>query len=348
MVHISKFALRFLSLIMIYSLFISLLFSLGCTKENEINRTGDNDINNLKVDSIPLKQDSFVRFGVMSDIQDKTQNHIYFTKAFNALGVDAIIIAGDTSNRKTSIQGKTDYQESYSVLEDILKNTELPVYVIPGNHESKKDYYDIISKLSSEHLNLIDLAAPGIAADRMVEFKGISIIPLPGYHIKEMVVDGGFLFNNVMEYYPMKDCLADPSSEDKHSCKLGKSDISLLVAHGPPKGITKNSIDAILSGDNLPEDNAWKNVGNQQINELMLNTGINFGVFGHIHEAGRKAVDTNDNLIEEGVWSDSLNLNAGPAMEWDMNKGEHSEGSAGIIDIDVENSKARYWIVEVE
>ena len=333
------------AMIMIISIFLLLFTFISCTKENcGVECTKKSEINNIKIDSIPSKQDSSVRFGVMSDIQDKTQNHVYFTKAFNNLSVDAIIIAGDTSNRKTSIDGKTDYDESYSMLEDIVKNTELPVYVIPGNHESKDDYYKVIGKLSESHSNIFDLTT-GIK-----EFKGISIIPLPGYHLKNMVVDGGFLFNNVMDYYPLKDCLMDPNSdpEEEQSCRLGKSKISLLVAHGPQKGKNKDSIDAILSEDNTDNTDTWQNVGNQQINELMLNTDIHFGIFGHIHEAGMKAVDENDNVVEEGVWSDKLNLNAGPVIEWDMNDGTHSKGSAGIIEVDVENNNARYYILKVK
>jgi hypothetical protein len=80
----------------------------------------------------------------------------------------------------------------------------------------------------------------------------------------------------------------------------------------------------------------------------MLNTDIHFGIFGHIHEAGIKAVDENDNVVEEGVWSDKLNLNAGPVIEWDMNDGTHSKGSAAVVDVDVENNNARYYILKVK
>ncbi len=133
-------------------------------------------------------------------------------------------------------------------------------------------------------------------------------------------------------------------SEAVVCCPLGK--LSELVSSD--NQLYQTFYQAVGSEGRLPEDNEWQNVGNQQINELMLNNNIKFGIFGHIHEAGRKAVDDNDKIIQQGVWSNSLNLNAGPIMEWDMNNGEHSEGSAGIIDIDVENDRARYWIVDVD
>lgn len=277
--------------------------------------------------------ENIVKFGVITDIQGDTTNLDYFTGEFNKAEIDALLILGDLNDMNHDIN-ETDYEEIYSVLEIINNNFNKTIFVMPGNHESKEDYY--------KALNLFDLT--DLSDHNNLKFESMNILSVPGYHLADYTNPNGFLFDNVMDFHPMKDCLPEPEAD----CNQG---LSLLVAHGPPKGTNANSIDAIVTEGTKSME--WNNVGNQQINELILNKNINFGVFGHIHEAGMKAVDINDEFVPENKWSTSLFLNPGPATAWqmnndDVNKGIFSKGSVAILKIDTENKKARYEIVKVE
>ena len=259
------------------------------------------------------------KFGVITDIQGDTINLEFFLDEFNDNEVDAILILGDLNDMNNENE---DYEEIYSVLKEINDNFNKTIFVMPGNHESKDDYYNALNKF-----DFTDLAELN-----HLNFNDMDILSVPGYHLAEYTNPDGFLFDFVMDFHPIKECLPDPNADCKNK-------LFLLAAHSPPKGTNANSIDALISGEN---------VGNQQLNELILNKNINFGVFGHIHEAGMKAVNKEDKFVKENKWSTSLFLNPGPATSWEMNSGELSKGSAAILEIDMINKKARYEIIKVE
>lgn len=289
-----------------------------------------------------------VKFGVISDIHADTTNLNYFVETFNSENVDALLVLGDTNYIFENVNGNSDYEEMYYVLKAILTDFKNPVFIIPGNHEPKEEYLTLKGNLKKEfpdqQFALFD------DTQHITTFKGVMLIFISGYHLKEYMHPlGGFLFNESlfkglqaeMEVYEVVK-MFDENEENKIKTKM-------LVAHGPPKGKNKNSIDVVYSGEN---------VGNELINDFIAKNNIKFGAFGHIHEAGMKAVDENDDLIMETVWSDSLFLNPGSATKWKMNSyekvsgnsnaGEESKGSAGIIEVDIGKDKegrAQYRII---
>ncbi|MBS3121738.1 metallophosphoesterase [Candidatus Woesearchaeota archaeon] len=278
---------------------------------------------------------NIVKFGVISDIHGDTTNLNFFVNEFKKEDADAIIILGDTNYIFENVRGNSDYEEMYYVLKTILTDFKKPVFVIPGNHEPKEEYITLKGNLKKEFPEQKFLLFDD--TQRVITFKNVMLISVSGYHLKEYMHPlGGFLFNeSLFDELEMSMGVYDAVSEFNEN-KEGKIKSKMLVAHGPPKGKNKNSIDAVFSGEN---------VGNEMINIFMKKNDIKFGIFGHIHEAGMKGVDENDELVEENIWSDSLFVNPGSATKWKMNSGKESKGSAGILEVDIKEGKARYLII---
>lgn len=266
---------------------------------------------------------NIIKFGVLSDIHGDVKNLASFMSEFKEQKADAILVLGDTNDMASSVDGKTDYEEIYLSLLRILGSSDVPVFVIPGNHESTQNYLGAVKSLAHQYPALHDLSTSGL-----YQFKSVMLVPLPGYHLKEYTNPAGFLFSEDV-FSALGNML------DAHQGKLSQP--LLFVAHGPLKFSTKEGIDVIYSGEN---------VGNPALNELMDKHGIRFGVFGHIHEAGMKGVDKSGSLIKKGEWSETLYFNPGPAEGGEMCNGQKTDGSAGIFEIDVTNNKARYWILQ--
>jgi len=190
------------------------------------------------------------KFGVISDIQGESLENII--TQFHTYQLHGVIVAGDISDMHNDLD---DYDEIYNSLEQLLE-LQVPLFVIPGNHESQEDYYNAINAINNS--NIIDMSK-----GRVVEYKNINMISLPGYNIEDYVIKDGFLYND-SEILFLEEL-------------VNKSLINILISHNPAKGTHEHSIDTITTGEN---------VGNELLREVMLNNNINFAVFGHIHEAG--------------------------------------------------------------
>jgi len=190
-------------------------------------------------------QDTGVRFGLISDIQSSDVDVDKIAEDFSS--VDAVIIAGDLCESKDD---RDDYEEIVSVLDAF---EEFTVFVIPGNHETKEDYYNAVNKFD----NVIDLSVEG-----NYTFEGINIIGVPGYYLEEYVVEDGFLFNEE-EIFDFSEYVSDG--------------VDLIVSHGPPYGV-------------LDEVNGM-NVGSNVLREFIDSNDVEYVVFGHIHEDGGKMVE---------------------------------------------------------
>ncbi|MBI4453827.1 metallophosphoesterase [Candidatus Woesearchaeota archaeon] len=295
-----------------------------------------------------IVETNIVKFGVISDIHGDIINLNFFVNEFKKENVDAILILGDTNTMFDNVGGNSDYEEMYIVFKTILADFKKPVFVIPGNHEPKEEYLTLKGNLEKEFPSQQFLLFDD--TQRVITFKNVMLISVSGYHLKEYMHPlGGFLFNESFfdEIQTEMDVYEAVKEFDEN--KENKIKDKLLIAHGPPKGKNKDSIDAVFSGEN---------VGNELINDFMVKNNIKFGAFGHIHEAGMKGVDENDKLVEENIRSDSLFLNPGSATKWKMNSyknsdeniniGKESKGSAGILEIEIgkdKEGKARYRII---
>jgi hypothetical protein len=100
------------------------------------------------------------------------------------------------------------------------------VYVLPGNHEVKYDYYAAL-----EGTDLIDLSSSGF-----FDYTGFDVVSVPGYHLPDFPARDGFVFENIVDVRKKRDPL-------------------LLLAHGPPSGmgldrtLTKKEVGSDLLAD---------------------------------------------------------------------------------------------------
>ncbi|MFH1439173.1 MAG: metallophosphoesterase [Candidatus Woesearchaeota archaeon] len=340
----------------------------------------NNRSNNIS-DEIEIDETEIIRFGVISDIHADTSNIEYFMDKFIGNGndsnnkdsnenVDAVLVLGDF-NDMNGYKAGSDFDEIRTVMETILNNSyfhdsktsstaKVPVYVIPGNHEAKAGYEKVMNamKIAFGYDNLHDMSGWNIETlsfetlnnERENKTISVNLIPIPGYHLKEFTNPNGYLYDD------------DKLSELENKIDgLNKNSVNLIVAHGLPLGKTRESIDAIFTEES--GEIIVKNVGNPSINKLMQKHNIKFGVFGHIHEAGMKAAAWSDDfwegekIIKQNKWSSSLFLNPGPAVQWKMNSGKFiknmvdedgfSKGSAGILEIAVDDKIGKYEIILV-
>ena len=253
------------------------------------------------------------KIGVISDIHGDLDNVKFFVDQFNEEKVDMILVLGDINDMNNDVD---DYQEIYDILEYVAQNFIFDIYVIPGNHESTEDYYNVMDSHVRRYEGFHDLSDWKIAED------DLTIVPVPGYHDEDYMNSDGFLF--------FTEDLMDLETRIQNMSNI------LIMSHTPPKGKTQQSIDVTFFGEN---------VGNLMLDQMMRKHDIKFSVSGHIHEAGMKAVDEDDNLVPENTWSETLRLNPGSATRWKMLDGSISEGSAAILEI--KDGMARYEILRI-
>ncbi|MEM0473260.1 MAG: metallophosphoesterase, partial [Candidatus Aenigmatarchaeota archaeon] len=228
-----------------------------------------------------------VKFGLMSDIHNQVDKAKEISLLFKQRGVDGIIIAGDINlspffryNRKIE-----EFNQIFNVL-NVVSNNKMPVFVIPGNHESKKEYDSAIRKLKNQ--NVIDMVKY-----RSVDLKEIQIVSLPGYQFENFVAPDGYFSDSLFV---------------KRTSKYVKNKTTLLVSHGPPKIKGSLTPGMIYSG---------RDVGDENITRLIKQCGIKFVVSGHIHEAAGIAVDFKGKPLQQNKWTDELALNIGTLEEWE-------------------------------
>lgn len=252
-------------------------------------------------------------FGIISDTHGNHENTAYFVNEFKEHNVDAVLVAGDIADHfRNDID---DYTETKKVFEEFVK-ADVPILIIPGNHDNKADYYRAINEVKSN--NLIDLSKT-----RTYDLGKISVISLPGYNDKSFEPENGFLFN------------------DEDIKNLGKlrntlEDKVILLSHLPPKGKNNGSIDVIFDG---------KNVGSGLLSRVMEESNIDFSVTGHIHESGGRAVNEKDELIPENEFSSTLRFNPGSAARWKFLNGTEYNGIAGILTF--KNGLMKYEVLAI-
>ncbi len=257
--------------------------------------------------------DEFV-IGQVSDIKDHTPENAANLKAafdwFKAEKVDAIAVTGDLGESKQSIQ---------QVLEDAAA-TGLPVLAIVGNRECAQHYDEGVKAAQAKFKNVINLNQV-----RVVNFDDLSIVSMPGYFNKSYIhcADG-------CEYS------ADDVKQLAGIAQSTKTDVRMLISHGPPLQAGDKAIDRIHEG---------ANVGDPALTEAMKSGAFQFGMFGNIQEAGGYAANLGGDVrIQPETFVDSLYLNPGPidSVRWVMLDGSESVGMAGIVH--VKGKQAKYKI----
>jgi Icc-related predicted phosphoesterase len=246
------------------------------------------------------------KLGVLMAIKDfspETRSNLEtFLAAFKKAGVEGIVADGD------SAYGVDDQDGTLTDLFGFLGAQGVPVYAVIGNSESRSSFNRGLLAAWRKTKTVINLNLV-----RRVDGDGFSLVSMPGYYDRRFIAE-----TSGCDYKP----------EDLHDlARLAKDATGpvVLVSHGPPQQEGKGALDATSDG---------KNVGDPAMAQAIADGKINFGVFGHILEAGGRATDLEGKrLIKPGVAAASLYLNPGPASAepWLMNEGGVSRGMAAIL-----------------
>jgi Icc-related predicted phosphoesterase len=246
------------------------------------------------------------RLGLLAAVKDfspETRANLeQFVAAFRKAGVQGIVVDGD------SAYGVDDQDSTLGELFSWLGAQGLPVYGIIGNSESRSSFNRALFAAFRKRPNVINLNLV-----RRVEGDGFTLISLPGYY------DARYIHESAGCKYKPED------AQELTRIARGAPSPVVLVTHGPPRQAGKLALDVTDDGHN---------VGDPDLATVIAEAKINFGVFGHILEAGGRATDLEGKkLVRPGQLATALFVNPGPAFAdpWGLNGGGVSKGMAAIL-----------------
>lgn len=255
--------------------------------------------------------DNRVKLGVVSAIKDvSTATKANLQEAmdwFKAEKVEWVVANGDLALEELDLEEVID----------LLGASGLPVLLVLGNSESRGSWARAYKDRAAKYPNLVN----GTWV-RQIVADDVELWTLPGYHDKRFVRQGAGCA------YESADIKVLTELQPEGSAPL------VLISHGPPKGQGKQALDYIIDK---------KNVGDPQINTLLTQASIPFGIFGHILEAGGRGVGKNlKTPVPEGKSVEHLYINAGSLSgdPWGMLDGSTGWGMAGLVTI--EGKQASY------
>ena len=250
------------------------------------------------------ESDSILRLGVVSDIKEATPqngvNAARFLGKFKDQKVDLILIAGDVSEEPKDIETAIGWFAAGGI----------PVGVIIGNREGVRAYEAAMGRLGKRFPNVVDLNRV-----RRIDTPNGDVISLPGYY------DPNYLHAEDGCHYTESD-LASLTT-----LKAACDSPVLLISHGGPRQSGPEAIDRTSEG---------ANVGDPGLTTAIKELGIQFGVFGNVHEAGGRGTDIEGRKLSPAKAHQTLFLNPGPldSVRWVMNDRSESTGMAAVFSIE--------------
>jgi hypothetical protein len=258
-----------------------------------------------------------VILGVAASLNDGSPENAKAFEAYSAIfkskGAQAILIDGDTGDTQPSIEASLK----------AFAKSGLPVLVLIGNREPRGAFTDAVAAVHKEFPNLINLNKV-----REVDFGGLTILSLPGYHDPKYLIAGG----DGCQYH------SDDLAALKKLAATLKGPI-LLAAHGVPHQEGALALDRTAA----PAVNA----GDPNLSQLLADAHIGFGVFANIIEAGGKATNLKgDQIVPAGTMVDSFYLNPGAAdvTPWAMNDGSSTKGQVAVLQF--RDGKGSYLMIK--
>lgn len=257
-------------------------------------------------------KDDRLRIAVLSATKDDRKETLdaidrLFAKV-KKKGVDVLVVNGDLASQEINPD---------ETLFPKLASLGVLTIVTIGNTESCGLFNQAATAVFQKHPNFVN----GNWV-RQIELDDGVLYTLPGYYDRAFAHTGG------AEKYKPKDLQVL-----KDMIKAGPGP-KILISHGPPKMKGKHGIDIVTDGDH---------VGDQQMTDLLTATKVQFGIFGHILEAGGRGSNLNGKRrVKPGKWAKQLFVNAGTANPdpWMMLNGKTGYGMA--LWVEVRGNKARF------
>ncbi len=249
--------------------------------------------------------------GALKDFEPETRKALeWYIERFRQANVDAVILNGDLASSE------------FEMISQILAvaTGEWLVLALSGNTESRAAFNRAIlqaMKLAPEVVNLNIIPR--------VDLGGLVVLAQCGYHDRRFV-------------HRSAGCVYDRKQLQKLAGLATRSPTTkfVFVSHGPPRRKGPNTIDRAVEGGN---------VGDPALARFIEETGIPFGIFSHILEAGGRADDGSGHAVEQGRWSKRLYVNIGSAnpLAWQLNDGTVSCGMAAVFEF--RNGLGRYRLL---
>ena len=247
--------------------------------------------------------------GAVKDAEPETrENLVKAATAFAAAGVQVVLVPGDLTGNETAVIGPV-----VAMLDEVFA---VPVLVHSGNYEWTSAFTDAVA------------AAPGLInlnIVRDVDVFGIHLLSLPGYFNRQ------FLQSGACHYEP-----EDVTTLATYAKAIAaRGETVVLTSHGPPKGTGPGAL------DRTPDD---EHVGDPQLNTLLEEGDIRFGIFSHILEAGGRAVTdiagaqplvvSTKKPMKAPVGRLYVNVGSASSFGWGMNDGTTARGLSAIVTVD--------------
>ncbi len=259
-----------------------------------------------RLDEKTTDADARAVLGVIANVKNDEPDNLANVKSivefFKKEGVDAVVFAGDAGETQQQIQ---------NALEPVAASG-LPVFVVIGNRERRTDFDAALAELKKKYPGVVNLNQVRLAA-----LDDVALVSLPGYHDKAYIhaEDG-------CHYLP-----ADVEALKPVITAAGGKTV-VMVSHGSPRQEGTEALDRTLE---------QANVGDPELARVLRETGVKFGVFANIQEAGGRATDLGGTrLVPANKPVSELFLNAGAAdaVSWEMNDGTRSVGMAAVLTVD--------------
>ncbi len=258
-------------------------------------------------------------------------NVVILAQKLKEQGAKAIIITGDIPLNEELRNNNQDREDDALEITTVLlaaAKTGLPIYVIPGNHETKESYQTGIEEAQRVYSTIIDLTQY-----RFVNSTTIDLISLPGYQTQS---------DQTHRFIPSNGYYAAPEQIREIITLQSFSDNpTILITHGPPFTGAIAGPGTIASGID---------VGDKYTSTILQTTNITLVLSGHIHEAGGLAATLNGREIEKNIWnkmnSETIVLNAGSAAPSQLLNGSIIRGMAVFVEF--QNAALRFYPIEVE
>lgn len=255
--------------------------------------------------------DSLV-LGVLSDTKEALPATLRgldaLAERFTKASVAAIVVLGGID---------PSFEGTKTVLSHLAKTA--PVLALPGDRESRSGFQAAVQNAGARVIDLVRF--------RAVVLSAASLIGIPGYYLPHHLLakEQGCSYDekDLKNLIPLAKELPAPR---------------LLLSHGPPLGSGPQAVDWAFGR---------VNIGDPQLRELMSRAGIQFGLFGHVHESTGHATALDGSPVSPSSWSTSLLLNVGSAdsVPHENLDGTWSSGAAAIVEI--ADGKARYRMLSI-
>lgn len=247
--------------------------------------------------------------GAIKDAEYKTKQNIQkAAREFKKLGVHIVIANGDLIGDEAG-----DLAKVSAMLGETLK---VPTFVHSGNYEWTSAFTETFNGPDSKYPHLFNMNLL-----RHVDLGGVHLFSLPGWSVRQFVKPAAC-------YYDKDEVDA---LEEQLKPIADKGETVIVVAHGPPRGRGKQSLDFAANAGN---------VGDENLQALLRDVPVKFGIFSHILEAGGRATSDVERQTPLKLPMrrpvDKLYVNAGSASSfgWQMLNKKTAHGMAAVVVVD--------------